>query len=204
MTRLGPREALDAAYSAFRLKDEPRAGWVLHGVTAPETVAAHSWGTAYLCLLFGEAAGVNVERAVAIAVLHDLAEAETGDLLARADSADRTVTEAEKRRLEAAAIARLLPPGTDVLEGMWRSYEERADDDARFVRDMNLIDMCLEALRYERGRRYDPAVVVTSAGDHRHLDEFFLSARSRLHGEFAQRLFALIHADYQDVRRGGA
>lgn len=200
MTVTGWEERLALAYAAYRLKDEPRVGWVMHGVAGPESVAAHSWGTAYLCLLFAADAGVDLGRALAIALVHDLAEATTGDFAARAAATDRPVSEAEKARLERDAIADLLPPRQAALHELWRAYEERADPAARFVRDMNLIDMCLQALLYEREARYDADVQVPSEGGHRHLDEFFLSAEWRLEGEVAKRLFGSVRLEYEKAR----
>ncbi|MBW7916005.1 MAG: HD domain-containing protein [Trueperaceae bacterium] len=200
MTVTGLEERLALAYAAYRLKDEPRVGWVMHGVAGPESVAAHSWGTAYLCLLFAADAGVDLGRALAIALVHDLAEATTGDFAARAAATDRPVSEAEKARLERDAIADLLPPRQAALHELWRAYEDRADPAARFVRDMNLIDMCLQALLYEREARYDADVQVPSEGGHRHLDEFFLSAEWRLEGEVAKRLFGSVRLEYEKAR----
>lgn len=200
MTVTGWEERLALAYAAYRLKDEPRVGWVMHGVAGPESVAAHSWGTAYLCLLFAADAGVDLGRALAIALVHDLAEATTGDFAARAAATDRPVSEAEKARLERDAIADLLPPRQAALHELWRAYEDRADPAARFVRDMNLIDMCLQALLYEREARYDADVQVPSEGGHRHLDEFFLSAEWRLEGEAAKRLFDSVRLEYEKAR----
>jgi len=200
MTVTGLEERLALAYAAYRLKDEPRVGWVMHGVAGPESVAAHSWGTAYLCLLFAADAGVYLGRALAIALVHDLAEATTGDFAARAAATDRPVSEAEKARLERDAIADLLPPRQAALHELWRAYEDRADPAARFVRDMNLIDMCLQALLYEREARYDADVQVPSEGGHRHLDEFFLSAEWRLEGEVAKRLFGSVRLEYEKAR----
>lgn len=236
----GVLHLLELAYAAMRLKDEPRAGWVMHGVHDPESVAAHSWGTAYLCLLFAAEAGVDAARAVAMAVVHDIAEAKTGDFAARAAMEDRAVTEAEKAELERAAVLELLPGAAAVLGGtagsegvgslggaggldgarsldgaagqggsgadpdspaaLWRAYEDRADAEAVFVRDMNLIDMCLQALRYEREARYDADVLIASRDSHRHLDEFFLSAEWRLSTPLARRLFASIEAQYRSAR----
>ncbi len=200
MTVTGLEERLALAYAAYRLKDEPRVGWVMHGVAGPESVAAHSWGPAYRCLLCAAVAGVDLGRALAIALVHDLAEATTGDFAARAAATDRPVSEAEKARLERDAIADLLPPRQAALHELWRAYEDRADPAARFVRDMNLIDMCLQALLYEREARYDADVQVPSEGGHRHLDEFFLSAEWRLEGEVAKRLFGSVRLEYEKAR----
>jgi len=183
--------------TAFRLKDEERSGWVLRGVRAPESVADHSWGTALLCLLFADQAGVDRERAVAIALIHDLAEAVTGDVVARVAAADREVSEARKAAMETAAMGTLLRPGVAEFESvlhLWEAYEERADDAARFVRDMNLIDMCLQAARY------DATAVVPSQGGYEHLDEFFVSAEQRLESALAKEMFELVKTDYLSSR----
>ena len=168
---------LDYLLHAYRLKDEPRAGWLLRGVAHPESVADHTWGTALLCLLFADDAGVDVRHALEIALLHDLAEAEIGDVPSLADESARPMRQAEKARAEAAAMARLeatWPGGIAARVGdRWHAYEDRADDAAVFVRDMNLIDMCLQALVYEREGRYDPEADLPAFERHPHLDEFF-------------------------------
>ncbi|RLM40517.1 HD domain-containing protein, partial [Haloarcula sp. Atlit-47R] len=43
---------LDSLLEWFELKDELRTGWVLRNIDSPESVAAHTWGTASLCLLY--------------------------------------------------------------------------------------------------------------------------------------------------------
>lgn len=192
---------IEVALRAMALKDEPRRGWVLRSVEAPESVAGHAWGTALLCLLFADAAGVDAGRSVAIAVLHDIAEAETGDVAARADPADREVSESEKARRERAAIARLLPDAVADLRALWQAYEDRADPEAVFVRDMNLLDMCLQAVIYQRERRYDPLAAITSRGGYAHLDEFFASAGARVATSLGKRLFEGVEARYRAARR---
>ncbi len=72
---------LDALLHAYGLKDEARQGWVLRGIVDPESVAAHSWGTSLLCLLFAEDAGVDPGEALAISTVHDLAERGSGAAL---------------------------------------------------------------------------------------------------------------------------
>jgi len=192
---------LAALLAALALKDERRTGWQLRGVDDPESVAAHSWGVAYLCLLFGERAGVDTDRALRLAVLHDLAEAVTGDLPTRADPADQPVAAAEKASREREAIAALLGPFDDALEVDWESYEARERPEARFVKDMDLVDMCLQALYYEREGRYEPAA------DNEHfevfddLDEFFATAEPRLSTDVGRSLFEEVRDRYEAVKR---
>lgn len=51
----------------------------MRGVETPESVADHSWGTALLVLMCAPA-GLDVSRALAMATVHDLAEARVGDI----------------------------------------------------------------------------------------------------------------------------
>jgi len=187
---------------AYRLKDEPRAGWQLRGVDGPESVAAHSWGTALLCLVLADAAGVDAGRALAIATAHDLAEAVTGDVPHRADPEDRAVDAGTKARREADAMGRLLDGGPEPLAELWREYERGASAEARFVRDMNLLDMALQALVYQEQGRYDATRPLRSRGGHRHLDEFFVSAEARVQGGVARRWLALVRERYERAKAG--
>lgn len=193
-------ELLDLAYRSLALKDVPRAGWVLRGVTNPESVADHSWGTALLCLLFAPAAGVDRDRAVSMALLHDLPEVETGDIAALIDERQRTIGPAEKSRLEHAAIEDLIPTAASSLRALWDDYEQRSSDVASFVRDMNLLDMCLQALFYEEAGRAS-AGAATEGG---RLEEFFESARRNVSTPLGTRLFSMVEARYRAARGGGS
>lgn len=208
---------------AYKLKDETRTGWELRGVREPESVADHSWGTALLCLLFAGEAGVGLERCLSIAAVHDLAEAETGDVATRVFPEEQAVSAEEKQVRELGAMKRLAaglkPQGrrraaeTEELPGLqhaagtlgifelWKEYEENSTPEAVFVRDMNLIDMCLQALKYEKEKRYleDPAN--PNFKNFERLDEFFATARPRVQTETGRRLFAEIHRLYKEERK---
>ncbi|WP_267642450.1 HD domain-containing protein [Haloarchaeobius amylolyticus] len=201
MTDEDPQEsdpALEPLLSALALKDETRTGWQLRGVVAPESVAAHSWGVAYLTLLFAEQAGVDPDRALRLAVVHDVAEAETGDWATRADETVDSYDPAEKEAAETAAAADLLA-GFEHAHDAWAEYEARATPEARFVKDMDLVDMCLQAVVYEREDRYEPGDAEAFA-EYDHLDEFFATAEPRLNTEFGRELFEAAKEAYEAVR----
>lgn len=199
---------LDYLLQAYRLKDEPRAGWVLRGVRGGESVADHSWGTALLCLLFADEAGVPRDEALEIALVHDLAEAETGDAPSLADEAARPVPAHEKARREARAMTRLTSswpgPASRRALARWQAYEARSDEVALFVRDMNLLDMCLQALVYEREGRYGPDGAAGTAAPEGRLDEFFASADARLSTALGRSLFAEVQDAYRHARARGS
>ncbi|MFP4210136.1 MAG: HD domain-containing protein [Alkalispirochaeta sp.] len=213
---------IQRAATLYRLKDLRRTGWVLRGITEPESVADHSWGTALLALLFlplatEPDAPLDRERVLSIALVHDLAEAETGDIPRRALSEATTVTMEEKHRREEAAIRRLteIPEGLQregepVLPGvtgitgiaeLWYEYEAGTTRESRFVRDMNLVDMCLQAVVYEEGARYDPRERAADFPDFPGLEEFFETSRDRFRTALGRSLYRSLYQRYHQWRK---
>ncbi len=181
---------IDEILERYRLKDQVRTGWELRNVSEPESVADHSWGTAYLCIRFADTAGVNLERALSLAVVHDLAEAVAGDVARRANPADQSVPDEEKRRRERDVMDRWSEREPRLVE-LWNEYESGETAAALFVREMNLLDMCLQALYYERLGRNPPD---------RDLQEFFETSEPRLTSEYGRRVHAAIRAEYELTR----
>ena len=150
--------------AAGTLKGLKRAGWVRVGLPDPESVADHSYRVALLALLIAPRLGLDADRAVRLALLHDLPEARVGDLTP-VDGVSRP----DKRAQEAAALAEIAAglPERPALEALWHDYEEAASPEARLVRQLDKLEMALQALEYEQ----------TSG---KNLEEFWASARAAL------------------------
>lgn len=139
---------VDQLLEVVRLKALDRAGWVRRGVEGPESVAAHSWGVAWLVLaLLPEE--LDRERALAYAVLHDLPEVRVGDL-----TPHDPVSRAEKVQREREAMDDLVRDSERgaALAALWHAYEAGADAEARFVRELDRLDMALQAVAYAEAR----------------------------------------------------
>ncbi|OYR69080.1 HD domain-containing protein [Halorubrum ezzemoulense] len=204
---------LDALLDAYALKDERRTGWQLRGVNEPESVAAHSWGVAYLVLTLGDRfredlPGVDRDRALRLAVVHDVAEAETGDVATRAadvtaddDAAGDAVDREAKVAAEREAMRDLAGPLPERVRDAWEAYEARNSPEAVLVKECDLLDTCLQALRYERGDRYDPERGDPDAfREYDDLDEFFATSEPRLRTDAGVELFASIRERYRAAR----
>lgn len=155
-----PRAALKARLlEALALKELPRAGWLRAGVADPESVAAHCWGVAWLVLALAPAS-IDRGRALAMAVLHDLAEVRTGDI-----TPHDGVAAADKHTREQQALGELLRPigRTAELTGLWEDYEAQVSQEARFVRACDKLDMALQAERYQAQQGVDTSEFVDSA-----------------------------------------
>ena len=203
-----PDATLDALFDAYALKDERRTGWQLRGVDDPESVAAHAWGVAYLVLALGDRfrgdlPDIDLDRALRLAVVHDVAEAETGDVATRADSTAETPDPAAKEAAEREAMADLAGPLPDRVRDAWEAYEARESPEAVLVKECDLLDVCLQAVVYERDDRYDPAAGDPDAfREYDDLDEFFATTEPRLRTETGRALFDRIRERYRDARDG--
>ena len=144
---------------ALELKELPRAGWVRVGVPEPESVAAHSWGVAWLVLALCPP-GVDRGRALAMAVVHDLPEVLTGDV-----TPHDPVSPEEKSRSEQSALEALVRPLAHAaeLQQLWREFELQSSPEGRFVRACDKLDMALQAARYRARNGVDTAEFVESA-----------------------------------------
>lgn len=200
---------LDALLDALQLKDERRTGWQLRGVDDPESVAAHSWGIAYLCLALGDKfradlPDLDTDRALRLAVVHDVAEAETGDVAMREDSTVSTPSPVEKEAAERDAMADLAGPLPDHVREAWEEYEARESPEAILVKELDLVELCLQALFYERRDRYDPGEGDPDAfQEYDDLDEFFATAEARIRTPTGKALVSRIRERYEAATETG-
>jgi putative hydrolase of HD superfamily len=180
---------LRLAQFASKLKSIPRTGWLDRGIPPlqVESVADHSLGVALLawsCALQRRAEGVaiNPERVLTLAILHDLAEAEIGDLTpydpaaipdenepaarrAFLETRHRRdpVRDAAKRVEEDAAIRELLatlPSATrSALQEVWDDLRLGESSEAQFVKQVDRLETFLQSQRYLLG---DPTLPMAS------------------------------------------
>ncbi|KAJ0930812.1 putative HD/PDEase domain, metal-dependent nucleoside 5'-monophosphatase [Helianthus annuus] len=106
---------------------------------------------ALMALIADDLPGINRERCIKIALVHDIAEAIVGDI-----TPSDGVPKVEKSRLEQAALnemCEVLGGGkrAEEIKELWREYEDNASLEANLVKDFDKIEMILQALEYETG-----------------------------------------------------
>src|SRR3954449_8987480 len=132
------------------LKMLPRTGWLQRGVPTPESVAEHTFGVAALALLVGDTVdGLDRGKLLAIAMLHDLAEALLSDLPA---SAKRFIGAEHKHAAERSALEEMLAhlPNRAEYLILWDEYARGCSREARLIKGIDRIEMLTQALAYER------------------------------------------------------
>jgi putative hydrolase of HD superfamily len=141
---------IDFIAEAGRLKRLPRTGWVESGVPDPESVADHSFRVALIAMILSDAQKLDTLKTVRMALLHDLAEAETGDLTPSQKEVD---TEGFKHA-EDTAMVRLLEKLPEAIRGAyraaWREFSDASTEEARLVRDADKLEMVMQASEYQQ------------------------------------------------------
>lgn len=137
---------LDSLTTLMTLEHLPRTGWCQHGITSPESVAAHTLGVAHvaLTLLPQVEPALDAGRVLAMTLVHDAAEALLGDFPL---AASRLLPAGVKAQAEAEAAA-------EVLDGLsldaFREYQAGESREARFARLCDKLQLGVRLLAYQR------------------------------------------------------
>ncbi|XP_051144512.1 uncharacterized protein LOC127260690 isoform X2 [Andrographis paniculata] len=174
-----PSAVIDFLTLCHRLKSTKRKGWLNHGIKGPESIADHMYRMALMALIFDDIPGVNRDRCIKIAIVHDIAEAIVGDI-----TPSDGVPKEEKSKMEQAALeemCKLLGGGmrAEEIKELWQEYENNTSVEASLVKDFDKVEMILQALEYE-----------TEHG--KILDEFFLSTAGKIHSTVGKKWAAEI------------
>lgn len=147
---------IEAWYEIVHLKQLYRQGWILRGI-APElceSVAEHSFGNAMLCLLLlPRHPELDQLKVLKLALVHDLGEAYVGDITPQDD-----IPKAEKNRRESEAVHKILSkiPGGDALIDDWLEYEDQETPEARFVKQIDRLELAMQASVYHSQGKVNP------------------------------------------------
>lgn len=117
-----------------RLKSVERRNHLADG-SRRENTAEHSWHLGMAALVFAPYATepVDIGRAVAMALAHDIVEIDAGDTFAYDQGADAASKE-ERENTAADRIFGMLPaPLADHLRSLWDEYERGDTPEARYV-----------------------------------------------------------------------
>ena len=150
------KNTIDFLSACGKLKRTLRTGWTKYPrITSVESVAEHSFRIALMAFVFGtqektdDDDGLDVQKLVTLALVHDISECIVGDITPHCG-----VSKEEKNRLEVEAMRTLKETlgsdmGGETIERLWLEYENGSSREARVVKELDKLEMLLQASEYE-------------------------------------------------------
>lgn len=132
-----------------------------------EPTASHSWRVALMVFLLADEMNIQVDitKAIKLALVHDLAEAITGDIDA-VDIMQKKILKEEKRMMEQQAIEKLTNNFSfgKTIKHLWDEYEQQHTAEAQLVKAIDKIEAFLH-IKEAGHKQYTPKVFVHSYAD---------------------------------------
>ena len=130
------------------LKTIKRSGWIHKSkITSPESVADHSYSMCMMSMILAEIMNLDSGYIMKMVIIHDLAESMVGDHMPDNKSSE------EKQLLEDKAMKKIISKLPNSLRKnylrIWNEYINNITVNAKFVHNMDKLEMALQAKEYE-------------------------------------------------------
>jgi len=171
------KSILDFLLKINELKGKRRRGWGFHKIKNAETTAEHIFHLAIMVWMLGKDKDINMEKAIKMALIHDICEVYAPDFTsydAKAIPEKGRITEKQllkikpkkgrpthiqrikmekiKQKLEEKAMKKILsklePDIKSEIKNLWDEYQRGTTKEARFVRQIDKINNFLQGIIY--------------------------------------------------------
>lgn len=135
-----------------KLKKVKRTGWLLKGIKMPESVAEHSLRVAVMAMVLSEGKNLNRLYLLKMALIHDLAESITSDIVwehGKISDLEKLKTKHKKELESAKMIFSSLEGGEDYFK-LLADYLKQESNEAKFLKEIDKLEMGIQALEYEK------------------------------------------------------
>ncbi len=140
-----------------KLKDLERTGWVLNSVKKPESVSDHSFRLAIMAMLYSKKLGLDTEKCIKMALIHDMQEIYTRDIATKPKEKDQIVSNKEKAKLENQASVKLFSKLPNKFKqemiSLWSEFSEQKSKESLLIFDLDKIETLLQVLEYKKAKR---------------------------------------------------
>jgi len=158
----------------------PRRGWVINDIKNPESIAEHTFRVALMAWILGKKKGLNIEKIIKMALIHDLCEVYAGDTTPYDSVLPRTKKKRqelmktwprfpnhlkhklakEKYKRESECLCKLtakLPPELKKeINNLWLDYEKKLTPEGKFFSQTDRLESFLQSLEYWKKYKKPP------------------------------------------------
>jgi putative hydrolase of HD superfamily len=184
LTALSPRSRKIATlyFQAHHLKHIYRKGWLENNISTKycESIADHTFGVAFLVLILADEVdpSLNHEKLLKMALLHDYSESVIGDTTPR-NEVDHTFRKHMESEIFSDFFSTL--KGGQALIRLFHEFETQTSPEAKFLKEIDALEMTLQAVFYEKKHGVNP-------------ETFFQSAETSIHSPLILKLFQEIRS----------
>ena len=178
---INPLQSIAFLQTTARSKRIVRTGWTMFDIKDPESVAEHSYQLCVMAMVFADQLGVDREKLIQMAVIHDLGEIATGDIVWSRGNIIDIEKRRKKEQIEAKEIEDIFKTlgSVDEYIAIFKEMVERKSPEAEIFWQLDKLEMAIQALRYEHT-------------DHKDLSEFFVTVDLHLTHPFLRAIFAQV------------
>jgi putative hydrolases of HD superfamily len=168
---------IDFFFEYAQLKNLYRQGWLNNNVSERdcESVADHSFGVSLLGYIIAEEfrPDLDSKKIMLLGMLHEIGEIYTGDIT----PLDNINIE-EKTKLELNSVEKVFSKlsNSEKYVNLWLEYERGETSEAKFVKQVDKLEMVLQAHLYEKM-------------NYNNLDEFFVYVKERISSPELKQIF---------------
>ncbi|MEA3430249.1 MAG: HD domain-containing protein [Nanoarchaeota archaeon] len=142
---------IEIFFEYAQLKNLYRQGWLKRGVSKLdcETVAEHSFGVALLGYIIAEEYRPDLDsfRVMKLGLFHEMGEIYAGDII---PSDDISIEDKAKKEFQSVQQVFSGLPNAKKYVDIWLEYEHQETPEAKFVKQIDKLEMALQANLYER------------------------------------------------------
>ncbi|MEF8846888.1 MAG: HD domain-containing protein [Candidatus Paceibacterota bacterium] len=157
------QELIDFFIKLGQLKGNERKRWKLNGLKKVESTASHMFRVAILSWLLAEKTSLDTERIIKIALIHDICEINTEEVLSdptllNNSSEEKKEMGNKKEKAKKQALSELVKglPFQREFEKLYLDLFEEATKEAKFVEQAEKAENYLQALQYwDQGKNID-------------------------------------------------
>lgn len=145
---------LDCFFELSSLTEMPRLGWVLAGVTAPESVSDHCYETslfAYILSKYIKDEKFDMKKVLLMSLFHEVGEARLTDLPRRS----KDYIKSAKRQAEREAAIDILHNVADEIMELLDELHNLSSPEARLVEAAEELQIIFKAMVYAKENRGD-------------------------------------------------
>ena len=131
------------------LKTIHREGWKENlQINYPESVADHSYSVSIMSMILADLEGLNTEKIIKMALLHDLAESIIGDII------PGSMKNGDKITKENHAMKKILTNLPSEIRKsyfkIWDEYQNNSSKESSLLHDIDKLEMAFQAKFYQK------------------------------------------------------